>query len=441
LLGRVGKKFFLLLPLLFAVAVFISVSQQYFEQYSAALRAEAAGDPAASVVLPNGREVGGDFVTFYNAAKIYRENPGRTYDLSLQLEQLKVRFENTPLKSPLLLPYVYPPPLTALFAWLSSGSLLQAYLSWVVILIVCAAVGIGLALLAAEAKPAPAAYAALLACGFGPLVLDSFGAGQTSGLGMLIVGGTLFLLARRYDFSAGLLLGLGSYKPPLFALIVCGLLLDRSIKVDRRIRIGLGFTISAAAFNLLGVFQLGPAGYLSYLEQTSHYRYGEVFGPGLNLPVYLGVGGYSLVCRIFDPTTLTSKMIYAALVLLALGLYRRLSSRSATRADSASLTLRFSLLAALSLWLSPQMNSYDLAVALIPIAVLLVEIWDRPKSGQTCFFILATAAVYLEWLVRDQFGTEQHFIPTAGAFLLWIMAITLFVGTLAPATRARLSAK
>lgn len=441
MLRRIGTKFLLILPLLFTVAVSISVGQQYFEQYSVALRADSAGDPAASVVLPNGREVGGDFVTFYNAAKIYRENPGRTYDLSLQLEQLKSRFENTPLKSPLLLPYVYPPPLTALFAWLSAGSLLQAYLSWVAILIGCSVAGIGLTLLAAKATPASAAYVSILACGFAPLILDSFGAGQTSGIGILIVGGTLVLLVGHCEFAAGLLLGLGSYKPPLFAIIVCGLLLDRSFSVDRRVRIGLGFAISAAVFNLCGVLQLGPTGYLSYLEQTSHYRYGEVFGPGLILPVYLGVGGYSLICRVLDPSTLGSKVLYAAFILSALGLYRKLSNRNSGSSVSSNLCLRFSLLTALSLWLSPQMNSYDLAIALIPISALLVEIWRRPKSRHTIFFKLATAALYLEWLTRDQFGTEGHFVPTAGAFLVWMVAIILLVSHLEAAAKPRILAQ
>lgn len=409
---RTFRRFLILLPVLISISLFAAVTEQFYQQYSAA----AASD--SGLVLPNGREVGGDFVTFYTAGEIYREDRAKTYDLNLQLERMQQMFAGSGVKSPLILPFVYPPPVAALFGRLASMPLLPAYFCWLAVLIAAAVCGIGLTMRAAGVNAAGAAYLAALACGFAPLILDCLAAGQTSGIAILIVGAAFFLLTRRFDLVAGIILGLGCYKPPLFALIVAGLM------IEGRMRTVIGFLFSALLFNLLSVLLMGWNGYLHYLEQTSHYRYGEIFGPQLYLPVYLGVGGYSIICRIFDPAGILSKAIYLALIIAALLWFRREKLCGLKSPGNGGFAFRYAALVSFSLWLSPQMNSYDLAVLLVPIVILLSPLFEpgrRPGRIELAI-IVSTALLFGEWLFRPA-SPEAQFLPTAAAFVAWIAMI------------------
>lgn len=407
---RTFRRFLILLPVLISISLFAAVAEQFYHQYSAAAASDASG-----LVLPNGREVGGDFVTFYTAGGIYREDPAKTYDLNLQLERMQQMFAGSGVKSPLILPFVYPPPVAALFGRLASMPLLPAYLCWLAILIAAAVCGIGLTMRAAGVNAAGAAYLAALACGFAPLILDCLAAGQTSGIAIFIVGAAFFLLTRRFDLAAGIILGLGCYKPPLFALIVAGLM------IEGRMRTVIGFLFSALLFNLSSVVLMGWNGYLHYLEQTSHYRYGEIFGPQLYLPVYLGVGGYSIICRIFDPAGNLSKVIYLTLIAAALLWFWREKFRGLKSPGDGGFAFRYAALVSFSLWLSPQMNSYDLAVLLVPVTILLTPLFEAGRSPgpKDLAIILSTALLFVEWLLRPA-GPESQFLPTAAAFLVWI---------------------
>ena len=412
LVRRVGKRFVILLPLLYAIALLVAVGQQFIEQYSAAVN---SGAPA--VALPNGREVGGDFVTFYVAGQIYRADPAKTYDIPLQLQKIKDLVAGGGVRSELNLPFVYPPPLAAIFARLAGMELLPAYFTWLGISIFCCLSGLLLLLSSSALQRGVAVYLGILAIGFAPLILDCLAAGQTSCLGILILSLAFYLLRRDSDLAAGVVLGLGCYKPPLFALVLIGLLFEK------RWRVLLGFFLSAAAFNVISALLIGLPEYLSYLELASHYRYGEIFGPNLYLPVYLGVGGYSILCRIFDPATLAPKIIYAGLIVLALLWYR--SQAGVSNRDRFA--LRFSALVALSLWLSPQMNSYDISIALVPLVLTAGSIdWrgGRRRPAEL-FFIFATVMMFTEWQLREVFGPQTLFLPTVTAFTCWVGSVVL----------------
>lgn len=186
----------------------------------------------------------------------------------------------------------------------------------------------------------------------------------------------------------------------------------------------IGFLFSALLFNLLSVLLMGWNGYLHYLEQTSHYRYGEIFGPQLYLPVYLGVGGYSIICRIFDPAGILSKAIYLALIIAALLWFRREKLCGLKSPGNGGFAFRYAALVSFSLWLSPQMNSYDLAVLLVPIVILLSPLFEpgrRPGRIELAI-IVSTALLFGEWLFRPA-SPEAQFLPTAAAFVAWIAMI------------------
>lgn len=410
LVRRVGKRFFVLLPLIYTLSLFTAVSQQFITQYSAAV---SSGTSAVS--LPNGREVGGDFITFYVAGQIFREDPAKTYDIPLQLQKIQELVAGSGVKSKLILPFVYPPPLAALFSRLAGMELLPAYFTWLGFSIACCLAGMAFLLNSAALPRGAAAYLGLLAIGFAPLILDCLAAGQTSCLGIFILGLTYFLLRRDSDLAAGAVLGLGCYKPPLFALVLIGLMFEK------RWRVLLGFFLSAAVFNAVSALLIGVPEYLSYLNLASHYRYGEIFGPNLYLPVYLGVGGYSILCRILDPSTALPKILYAGAIALAMFWYWT-QTGVGNRERFAS---RFAALLALSLWLSPQMNSYDIAIALVPLVLTAGSIdWRAARFRPAeLFFIFATILVFTEWQLREIFGGQAQFVPTAAAFTCWVGSV------------------
>jgi hypothetical protein len=316
---------------------------------------------AKGLIAASGRPLGGDFVCFYLAGQAAAKNPNQLYDWEEGIKRQRTLL-NAPGGREWILPYAYPPPFAILLIPFSKLEFLKASLAWMVFSLSLASLSAFLVLSQSPFNQRQRIYASLSLLAFTPFTLDCLAGGQTSAIGMLIVAGVYYLTKKGREFPAGLVLGFGYYKPPLFFFLALAFLLQR------RWRLIGGALLSGLALVLLSVIYLGPTGFMDYLERMSRYLYGREVLPGLFLPAGKAVGLLSFLVSNLSPRISIPWIIYLAFLFLALISYLRTSPSLHPKNEKDRVyDISYALAVSLSLLLSVQMLDYDISILFIPI--------------------------------------------------------------------------
>jgi len=312
------------------------------------------------LIAASGRPLGGDFVCFYLAGKTAAEDPSQVYNWEEGVKRQRALL-NDPDGREWILPYAYPPPFALLLIPFSKLGFRAANLAWIGFSLSLAFLSVFLVLSKSGFDRRKRIYASLTLLAFTPFTLDCLAGGQTSAIGMLIVAGVYYLTKKGKGFAAGLVLGMGYYKPPLFVFLSFAFLLQR------RWRLIGGALVSGFALVLLSVIYLGPAGFMDYLEKISHYLYGQELMPGGFLPADKAVGLLSFLVSNLPGKYAIAWIFY--FIFFALALF--FCSASIQRSDPKPLThrffdIRYALMITFSLLFSPQMCTYDVSLLFIP---------------------------------------------------------------------------
>jgi hypothetical protein len=192
-----------------------------------------------------------------------------------------------------------------------------------------------------------------------PVLYVLFG-GQDSAVSLLLLTGGLRLLLSGQPFAAGALLGLGVYKPQLFAIIPILFL------VQRRWRALAGWIATAGALTLISMLMVGVQGIRDYaaLPRSEFYRHSVVAGKGWEMQSFVALVRALLpesAQDIVAPLT-----ILAALV--ALGLFVRAAMHHCQDERAAPFVFGLALLAVP--FISPHLFLYDTLVLAIPVLLL-----------------------------------------------------------------------
>jgi hypothetical protein len=313
------------------------------------------------LIAASGRPVGGDFVCFYLAGQAAAKDPSHLYDWEDSVKRQRALL-NAPQGKEWILPYAYPPPFALLLIPFGKVAFLPANLAWIGFSLSLAFLSVFLVLSQSRFDRRQRIYASLSLLAFTPFTLDCLAGGQTSAIGMLIVAGVYYLTRKGREFFAGLVLGLGYYKPPLFFFLALTFLLQR------RWRLIGGALLSGLALVLFSVIYLGPIAFMDYLEKMSRYLYGRELLPGLSLPAAKGVGLLSFLTANFSSNIAIAWSLYLAALVLALLRYFISASRLHPQpGEDRTCDISYALGVSLSLLLSVQMLNYDISILFIPI--------------------------------------------------------------------------
>jgi len=391
----------------FFLAVIVSTASTFIGNYS----------NTDGFVLPDGNVVGGDFICFYVAGQLAREDIRSLYDYELQRQRQLEMFEGKDVGIGLL-PFIYPPLVAYLFSLLSPFTFLNAYFAWLTI-----SMGLFVASMILLLKPQPTGglrkgIIFLAGLAFVPFSINCLAAGQTSCMGLFIYALVYFLLKSGKDGWAGAALGLSYYKPPIFLIFVLFMLLRRRWKMLS------GFAVMGALLMAGTVAVVGVDGLAAYVEQASSYRYGvEVFG-GKSLPPSKGAGLLALLFQALPEHRPVAKVIFAiaAAIGLAFG-FRYLSKRDEEDRGSAAFDLGFAFDVSLSLLLSVQMVIYDVTIMLVPMVLLFARASFRMDDGFNRLACVAAAGLFVEFLFRYVSVGSLTIASTALFLILWVVAL------------------
>jgi len=262
-------------------------------------------------------------------------------------------------------PVAYPCIACKFFSLFSSLSLLHAYYVWLTISFVLALLALLLVFDSLELSMPKKLLFFLAALAFTPLSIDCLAGGQTSCVGLLIYALVFILLRSGRDFRAGLVLGLGLYKPPLFLIFSLFTLLHR------RWRVLQGAVLMGLILLLLSYLIVGTSGLMSFLHSASSYLYGKQLISGVELPPDQGVGFLAFLLLLFDGWSTGGWIAFVLLAGLLVSIVYRLGDYgSSCSRQSRNFDLLFALELSLSLFLSVQMIKYDVAIMLIPLSIL-----------------------------------------------------------------------
>jgi len=364
--------------------------------------------------LPNRREVGGDFVAFYVAGKLALEDPSHLYDFARQSAEEKEQFIGTEVALGAL-PFVYPPLIALLFSCFSGLTLLNAYLCWAGISIAFFICAVLVALSNPKRELREIGALTIIAFAFVPFILDCLGSGQTSCLGLLIFAGIATAQEKRAYFLAGLILGLGYYKPPLFVFF------SLTTIVAGNWRMICGALTSGIALLIGTVLWFGRQNFFTYISAARHYSYGQELASGTHLPTSRGLGLYAILNEHLGAGTPTANLLFAVILLLALSLPRILARTRFEQNERLALAAQISL----SLFFSLQMVVYDLTILIVPFILFYQSAQKWNLSGIRAIATVALVGLYLEWLTR---GPELDFTCARLSFALWcgsILALAL----------------
>lgn len=319
--------------------------------------------------MANGELFGGDFIAFYAAGRLTTISPQTIYDWPSFLEELKAMM-GADYKVALV--YAYPPFLLLLFAPLSYLTFHTAVYLWWSISVIAALYSIFKITSLFETKLLLRLMMMLFPAAFVPFSIDCLAGGQTSVLGMLVASGYLYYRQRRNDRLAGLWLGLGVYKPPLFIFLGLSLLLEK------RFRIIVWALFSALFLLSLSIPLVGVSGCEQYLHSISGYIYGAEILPGKKLPTGQGIGALAICLNLFASYPVIGWSIYGFLYALFLFLFHTSAMKDPASVENRS--YHDAALMTASLFFSIQMLKYDLAILLIPATLVILQWYDDMLS-------------------------------------------------------------
>ncbi len=301
----------------------------------------------------------------------------------------------------------YPPPAAlfyAVFAWLPVGTaaVVHAYVS------------IGLALLAARLLASlldcPGRWPAMaLAVLVYPPFFINLALGQNAVFTMTVVAAAWWLIARRRDLAAGLVLGLLVCKPNWLVALAWIPLLHGRLRMLAGLSLGAAGVAGATAL----IVGIGPlVDYFDVLRQVARLE---------TLPSYyldIQYSGWGLFRKWFGigPTADTLAGMSSAILVVATWWVTRESLRPAD--PSFRPAMACCLMTAQ--WVNPHLNYYDLLVSTPCATVVLIE-WPvltrRAKVAAVCLVALAYVAV--PW---DEAWAWRHAVPVPSLAMLAMWA-------------------
>jgi hypothetical protein len=370
---------------------------------------------STGLIAASGRPVGGDFVCFYLAGQAAAENPSQIYDWEDGVKRQRALL-NAPAGKEWILPYAYPPPFALLLIPFGKLAFLPANLAWIGFSLFLAFLSVFLVLSQSRFDRRQRIYASLSLLAFTPFTLDCLAGGQTSAIGMLIVAGVYYLTRTGREFFAGLVLGLGYYKPPLFFFLALAFFLQK------RWRLICGAVLSGTALVFFSVIYLGPTAFMDYLEKMSRYLYGRELLPGLSLPAAKGVGLLSfLMANLSSKIAIAWSLYLAALVLALLCYFISVSRLHPQPGKDRTYDISYALAVSLSLLLSVQMVNYDISILFVPILLVaghLIRLRNKPAMliGYGLSFIF-----FLVPQIRQIQFADILIKPAMVLMILWII--------------------
>lgn len=342
-------------------------------------------------VMSNGMLLGGDFITFYVAGKMYSADPSHLYDLFSQKEfrTLILGASSDALKGEL--PFVYPPLVAVLFSLFATLSFSNAYALWTVVAL-CVSFFSLFAVLCQLGRHQIwyLGTAFLVFAGYFPFSMNSILGGQLSWMGFSLV--CWIFLAFQWDrpFLAGLLMSLSYYKPPLFLFALIVFLCTQGKAFFS------GFCVGATLLVISTVAVVGEAGLKEYVSLVSRYTYGQKVFEDVELPPGEGAGIFALLTTL-SPSMQTTLVLFAIVFLVSayvLTWYSKTLSVNSWYVWYASVWIA-------SVGLSLQCIRYDLAVIFFPLVLIFLVLEELPALRS---LVVGTGLVgfYLEWPFRGQ---------------------------------------
>ena len=373
----------------------IHLGQQYDQNY-----AQVSG-----VLRSDGQVIGGDFLAFYVGGHLYATSPEALYDPDAQ-RAIRAEILGPADGTFGDLPFVYPPLVAALASVIARLPFQQAYLAWTFFgLATSLASLLVLVRVSGASRVIHPLLALLLTIGFVPYSMNTFLGGQLSWLGVAVLALTTAAVLRDRPFTAGVMLSLSYYKPPLFLLLLIILCLTQG----RRFLAGFG---AGAATLVLATFaSVGLSGVQSFLATVSRYTYGQDLTFGFRLPPDQGVGLVALGVTLLGSMAVTVAVLAPFAVALS-----RLSVRLLSGPSEEERDLGLIIAIVTSLAFSVQLINYDLALLLVPM-VLAARWHGRKGTPEQSLILLPLLAFYFEFAVRQ---VEVNDWVLNGAALLFV---------------------
>jgi len=313
---------------------------------------------------------GRDLLAFVTAGRIYASSdpgPAGVYDLESQ-RQVQEVLTGLTIAPGSGLPFMHPPHLLSLQAWLTRFSYTGYWLFWSCFSICCLLAGLGALGRALRGAGVPRdTFAVFAAAGlvFAPFVISIVHGQDTAFVYLGIAGWIAALLAGR-DFGAGLALSLATLRPHLAIVLAVPFLFAKR-------RVFVGFVVGSSAWLCWALATVGIAGVLGFISAIASVAGLSEFG--VDPRPMVNIAG--LIRRLLPDSGLTAARVFAWMTWLGTLLFlcwRWSGSRSAGGPAAADLGLAV----VLSLVFSPHLNFSDLAMLHAAAAPALLRARSLP---------------------------------------------------------------
>lgn len=342
-------------------------------------------------VMKNGMLLGGDFITFYVAGKMYSTDPSHLYDLLRQKEVRTLLLGPSSIALKGELPFVYPPLVAVLFSCLAPFSFSDAYIYWTVIALCVSFFSLFAVLLHIGRKNILFVISAFIVfAGYFPFSMNSILGGQLSWVGFSLVCWIFLALERNRPYMAGMLMSLSYYKPPLFLLALIVFICTQGRDFF------WGFLTGAFLLISLTLVAVDISGFTHYLRLVSRYTYGQKLFEDVELPPGEGAGIFALITT-FAPDMQTTLVLFGAIFLVTVFILIWYSHEIAVRYWD----VWYSTVWIASVGLSLQCIRYDLALVFLPLFLIFLAL-ERLSISWSVLLGSALFGFYLEWLSRGK---------------------------------------
>ena len=305
-----------------------------------------------------GNVTGGHFA-LHDALRMYDRDAQHAYEIGVT-------------NSPLFLDLYISPPHTALFfAPLSSLPFRAALVVFTALSVVAFALALWKARAFAPDDRTFATFA--LAFAASEPFAETIIIGQTSGLMLLVWVAGIALALEKRDTAAGVILGLGAFKPQLFLLVPIVLV------ARKRWRLLGVFLATGAAMVAIGALACGPHAYVAWVDLLRSPAYGDVREANM-----FHMCSIEALLHGLPFATAVHALVALAAIVLLFSFARK--SEDELRVWAAAILV--------TLFATPHLIIYDAVLFIVPALVLAP---DAAKNRATRVAVIATFG--LAWLV------------------------------------------
>ncbi len=337
----------------------------------------------------SGAPVGGDLPSHLLGGRLLLQGDlHRLYELDYQRQFWRAWLPQADFN-----PYVSPPFMAAVYAPLAALPYALALASWTAISVACIVLSVRLLWPLLPRLHRFDRRMVLSHVFVAPPVLYVLFGGQDSAVSLLLLAAGLRLLLGGQDLAAGALLGLGVYKPQLFAIVPILFL------VQRRWKALLGWGAVASGLTLISMMMVGKQGIRDYaaLPGSAFYRQSVVEGKGWEMQSFVALARALLPP--FAQAAVAPLTVVAGLV--AVALVARAAMRHGQDGRAASDLFGLALLAVP--FVSPHLFLYDTLVLAIPVLLLA----NADLRGWTLRLALVFAYLCLWTTPYRHFAVEE----------------------------------